>query len=511
MAALSHNPRPDRFVPEAGPALRSLWQKGKQWHGVRNTKVVTPRQILAQADRETDSDIAVALRLWANGAHDISTTGRYMATKVDPYWVVIDLDMKSNPLFGFGKKRKARPVARTGKRSSMTISQASSAAYQAGARIGDTGAFDSWLEKEGLAGRGKVLRKRLEDQFRKGVEEGETAPAETRTGEREHKGIQIWKSGGAWHTSIEPESEFDSEKDAKRFVDAQRKNPRRRFMDEFMEEKIRLGGLVVTRALAAHIMRDIAESHTELDKKQKYRMVDMYVMGPQAKALPEDTPLDASSVAEWNRITGEDIAEANPDGAALLLTPGPGLLEEEIMLAGSLFGGKKKKRNQDGTILLSQIKIGDRIYTGAGLGGGEVRRVTATRVQLVVKTGGWGKPFGEWWDKSELVGGTLTRDESDGSRTYRIVRTNTAELEQNPAGTSRLPVHLSRILSSNGGGRKIRAWKVESIPGPLGWITLQGIYATRGQAERKTLDVVRTALRDWDGRVELQFREVGHG
>lgn len=93
-----------------------------------------------------------------------------------------------------------------------------------------------------------------------------------------------------------------------------RKNPHRRFMDDLMREKIRLGGLVVTRATAAVIMREIADSYTDRTKRERDWMVDMFVMGPKAKALPEDTPLDAESAEKYFRLTGEKNPAGGPEG-----------------------------------------------------------------------------------------------------------------------------------------------------------------------------------------------------
>jgi hypothetical protein len=70
-------------------------------------------------------------------------------------------------LFGFGSKKKTAV-----KRSSMTVSSASSAAYKAGQQSGDTGLFRTWAESKGLSDRGPWLRK----QYDKGVNDGERAP-----------------------------------------------------------------------------------------------------------------------------------------------------------------------------------------------------------------------------------------------------------------------------------------------------------------------------------------------
>ncbi|MCJ7501837.1 MAG: hypothetical protein MUP80_02085 [Acidobacteriia bacterium] len=50
------------------------------------------------------------------------------------------------------------------------------------------------------------------------------APVQTPIIQRYH-GSRIWEDSEGWHTSLDRESAFDSLKDAKRFIDAQTKNP----------------------------------------------------------------------------------------------------------------------------------------------------------------------------------------------------------------------------------------------------------------------------------------------
>jgi hypothetical protein len=72
-------------------------------------------------------------------------------------------------LFGFGSSSKKKSSV---KRSSMTVSSASSAAYKAGQQSGDTGQFRTWAESKGLSDRGPWLQK----SFDKGVNDGEGPP-----------------------------------------------------------------------------------------------------------------------------------------------------------------------------------------------------------------------------------------------------------------------------------------------------------------------------------------------
>lgn len=86
----------------------------------------------------------------------------------------------SRNLFGFGKRKAAAP----GRRTQMTIGEASTQAYKAGQKHGDTGEFRFWLERKKLDDRGAAVVRRLEQRFREGVEKGEAIAerqTETRT------------------------------------------------------------------------------------------------------------------------------------------------------------------------------------------------------------------------------------------------------------------------------------------------------------------------------------------
>lgn len=108
-----------------------------------------------------------------------------------------------------------------------TFAQAMAMARQAGARIGDTAAFEGWLVKSKLDTRGPQVRQRLEREFWRGVEHGEdTTPALRAAKDLTYKGVAIYRRGEGYRTDLDPESEFESLGDAKRFVDAQARNPR---------------------------------------------------------------------------------------------------------------------------------------------------------------------------------------------------------------------------------------------------------------------------------------------
>lgn len=102
-----------------------------------------------------------------------------------------------------------------------TFSEAMTMARQAGARIGDTSGFEPWLIKAKLQTRSPQIRARLKDEFWRGVEGG---GGRSETASFDYKGVKIWRRGDGYEASIDPDSRFDSLKDAKRFIDAQR-NP----------------------------------------------------------------------------------------------------------------------------------------------------------------------------------------------------------------------------------------------------------------------------------------------
>lgn len=104
-----------------------------------------------------------------------------------------------------------------------TYREALAKARAAGARIGDTDGYGPWLQKSGLAGRGPLVLRHVKEAFDRGVEEGDGKPAAT--ARQSYHGTEIWKTAEGWKTSLDPDSLFDTVKDARKFVDAQRQNP----------------------------------------------------------------------------------------------------------------------------------------------------------------------------------------------------------------------------------------------------------------------------------------------
>lgn len=102
-----------------------------------------------------------------------------------------------------------------------TFHQAILMARAAGARIGDTSGFEPWLAKTGLDTRGPQVRRELEKEFWRGVEQGPVPSHRTRPAAGRP---QVWQTEEGWKTALDPESAFDSREDAERFVAAQR-NP----------------------------------------------------------------------------------------------------------------------------------------------------------------------------------------------------------------------------------------------------------------------------------------------
>lgn len=120
-------------------------------------------------------------------------------------------------LFGFGKKLTY---------SAAGTSKAKDAAYRAGQRIGDTGAFDSWYSKSGFDKPG-IDRKTLKREFDLGVEEGEKGPSKPsgfKQGDKcpfwHWKGHEICRTeDGEYYDRKDPASRFESLRAVKKFIE----------------------------------------------------------------------------------------------------------------------------------------------------------------------------------------------------------------------------------------------------------------------------------------------------
>lgn len=150
----------------------------------------------------------------------------------------------SLPFFGSGKRRAKKAPAKRRKASTVGAAQALDAALKAGKRAGDTGAFGAWLKKARLDGRGWFLKSRLRSEFEKGVDAGinerqakkvrKSAGRKSVLGAargRKVDGYRVWQSApGVWRSKLDPDSEFESYKEAAAFTRSMvkaRTNPRR--------------------------------------------------------------------------------------------------------------------------------------------------------------------------------------------------------------------------------------------------------------------------------------------
>ena len=118
----------------------------------------------------------------------------------------------------------AEKAAREGNPAGPTFAQAATMARVAGAKAGDTDGFGPWLAKAGLGGRSPQVKAMLKQEFEMGVEKG---PEPTRR-PRPVGRPQVWETEEGWKTALDPDSVFDTQEDAQRFVEAQsqpRQNP----------------------------------------------------------------------------------------------------------------------------------------------------------------------------------------------------------------------------------------------------------------------------------------------
>lgn len=107
-----------------------------------------------------------------------------------------------------------------------TFVQAMSQARAAGANIGDTSGFEPWLVRAKLGTRGPLVKSKLKKAFWTGVETGEAPEAKETTGKvLTFHGVKVWKDAKGWRASSDPDSVFDTVSDAKKFVEAQARNP----------------------------------------------------------------------------------------------------------------------------------------------------------------------------------------------------------------------------------------------------------------------------------------------
>ncbi len=199
--------------------------------------------------------------------------------------------------------REAKKLLAVGNPAGLTFVQAMTMARQAGAKIGDTSGFEPWLSKAGLDTRSPQVVAKLRQEFWSGVEHGGPASPSSPAAQG------IWKDDEGWRVSIDPDSLFDSYQEAKRFVEAQARNPRRRIVDEVLEEHIRMPGmpgLIVTRGFALQWW----EQQGWAGPKHGIGSLDHYVMLPK----PLDEPLTDPELRDYNlEGMARSLAQANPN------------------------------------------------------------------------------------------------------------------------------------------------------------------------------------------------------
>jgi hypothetical protein len=394
-------------------------------------------------------------------------------------------------LFGLHFGKRSTKVESPAPRSTMTIAKALPAAFRAGQASGDTGLFRGWLEGMGLAGRGKVLRARLEREYRRGVEQGEEPERKVSA-----KGKGIYKDGDVWRWSGDPESEFESRKEAERFVKGQR-NPIPQY---------RGVGYQTYKPDSTHwgFSLDIPTSE----------MVDAYSRhGESFTAYSGMCRTKADAESQARLMIDQILRDRNPSyrrtlsrgvrgavsGAQEFVSPSFIAGQAAGAVGGVLDSAKRALRNPSPSFDPVHDPHGALAEIQAQLATpGNVVQVTTYLKSTVYEH----KHAGMF--KATNTGLYVQR----GKRWDDISRTSIrfgkwVDKKQNPSGgTLRLPVHLRHAADG---------YRVLPVVGPLGTITLEAAYPTRKQAEQEMLALVDLALKDWKGKVELEFVEVGRG
>lgn len=112
-------------------------------------------------------------------------------------------------------------------------------AKAAGVKAGDTGAFDSWYRRQKLDASSSYKRE-LQQAFREGVESPSQSKSSggARKGGTRYKGVVISRDAeGNYRVSSDPDSEFESLTEAKRFVSASR-NPKKKNKESVVKSSV---------------------------------------------------------------------------------------------------------------------------------------------------------------------------------------------------------------------------------------------------------------------------------
>jgi hypothetical protein len=403
---------------------------------------------------------------------------------------------ESNPLFGlFGKRKqkKSHPShPAPSRRSPMTISQSISAAYDAGAEIGSTAAFEGWLKRTGLDTRGDFLKKKLRAAFERGVEEGAAPAMEamkrrraraaghwdaegkpvrlvTRVHERRHRGHEVWQEDGIWRTSLDPETEHESAAEDKKFIDAWEKG--RQGNPERAEQGVYLG-------------RDSFFDYWQY-KGHYYRVA----VGNAAYLLPVGVPANARREGEMWHF--EKFVRPR-----LIVVPNPRSRRDYV--------GASELSVRDVEMLTTLREAQPKpteIYPTP-------EDYISRKEWLNLKRRGLVDPIThrpsiKGWVQMEYAAG---RDPWEGLP--RPTAAERAEARGNPLDRH-IPVTLTAD-STRDGTPPHKVYRVLPVALPYGRrVTLDGTFDSVAQAERVVMEKIRLALADLPGKFEVQVKVGG--
>lgn len=235
---------------------------------------------------------------------------------------------KSRNLFGWLRKHTGTTEVRLKRGEASPSAQA----YRAGIKSGDTGEFDIWLRRKGYTKAPRDFQRRLEAQYRRGVERSGQAEqvkearsrraaekkAEKRSALSSYKATRLFKWGtGEYGTSID-DSRFESLKDAKDFIDSV-KNPRKGCSNPAVSAaQYRLAQAVLAGTARSKMPRKVAQEivdRTPSNLRIAY-MAPFIVkgLGPRSK-LPN--PFDSYSVCLFDGPSKLAFGEVSLDAPHL--------------------------------------------------------------------------------------------------------------------------------------------------------------------------------------------------
>jgi hypothetical protein len=334
-------------------------------------------------------------------------------------------------------------------------------AYEAGERLGDEQAFNSWRKGSGIPV--VVSLKAIKEKFSKGVKasrRGRATPGPVTHATGKYKGYKIWYNGdNYWHTDLEPETSFESEREVKRFIDWQRKqgNPKgklARKLGKGAASAAELATPATYARIAGETVGGVLDATRKLfnptDRAYRYR----------ANATPPPGPrICAMCGSRTDIMVGRARGRRNPNTWNTLLMPSQ-TIEDAIRRA------------------LPSASVIWRYPDGRYMALAAISRPSDGSLKVAVREGGiW------------------------SNRTIQTEK-RTSKKRRNP---NDLPVWLVEVLKDPADGRRWKVWAVEPIPGPDGWIYVHGEFPTRASAEAGVMDAVSAALRDRKGKFGVEF------